>query len=146
MVVALNQNGTFQAPKSVLEDFAFSRGWRVEKHPRFIADLTANTAGDVVAFGNEGVLVAINNGDGTFQARKKVIDNFGYDAGWRVEKFLRFPIDNGCADIIGFGENGVFVSYSDGKGNLEPVHNLPSEFAYNGGEWSLEKRVGTAHG
>ena len=144
--VALNQNGTFQAPKLVLEDFGYnSGGWRVEKHPRFIADLTGNKAGDIVGFWNEGVYVAINNGDGTFQAAKKVIDDFGFDAGgWRVEKHLRFPVDltgGGCADIIGFGDNAVFVSYNDGKGNFGPVQNLLSQFAYNGGEWSLEKTV-----
>jgi hypothetical protein len=145
--VALNnENGKFHAPKLVLEDFGYdSGGWRVEKHPRFIADLTGNKAGDIVGFGNEGVYVAINNGDGTFQAAKKVIDNFGYNAGgWRVEKHLRFPVDltgDGCADIIGFGDNAVFVSYNDGKGSFGPVQKLLSQFAYNGGEWSLEKTV-----
>jgi hypothetical protein len=144
--VALNQNGTFQAPKLVLEDFGYnSGGWRVEKHPRFIADVNGDKAGDIVGLGNEGVYVAINNGDGTFQAAKKVIDDFGYDAGgWRVEKHLRFAVDltgDGCADIIGFGDNAVFVSYNDGKGNFGPVQNLLSQFADKDGEWSLEKTV-----
>ena len=143
--VALNKNGAFQAPKLVLKEFGYESGWRVEKHPRFIADLTGNKAGDIVGFGDEGVYVAINNGDGTFQAQKKVIDNFGYNAGgWRVEKHLRFVVDltgDGCADIIGFGEDAVFVSFNDGKGNFGPVQNLLSQFAYNDGEWSLEKTV-----
>ena len=146
--VALNENGTFkfQAPKLVLEDFGYdSGGWRVDKNPRFIADLTGNKAGDIIGFGDDGVYVAINNGDGTFQAAKKVIRSFGYDAGgWRVEKHLRFPVDltgDGCADIIGFGDNAVYVSFNDGKGNFGPVQNLLSQFAYNNGEWSLEKTV-----
>jgi len=144
--VALNEYGTFQAPKLVLEYFGYnSGGWRVEKHPRFIADLTGNKAGDIVGFADGGVYVAINNGDGTFQAAKKVISNFGYDTfGWRVEKHLRFPVDltgDGRADIIGFGDNVVFVSYNDGKGNFGPVENLLSQFAYNDGDWSLEKTV-----
>jgi hypothetical protein len=88
---------------------------------------------------------AINNGDGTFQAAKKVINNYGYNAGgWRVEKHLRFPVDltgDGCADIIGFGNNTVFVRYNGGKGNFGPGQNLLSQFAYNGGEWSLERTV-----
>ena len=144
--VALNEYGTFQAPKLVLEDFSCNAGgWYVEKHPRFIADVTGNKAGDIVGFANAGVYIAINNGDGTFQAKRKVIDDFGYVAGgWRVEKHLRFPVDltgNGCADIIGFGDNGVLVSFNDGKGNFGPVQNILSQFAYNGGEWSLEKTV-----
>ena len=142
--VALNNgNGTFQAPKLVLKGFGYNAGgWRVEKHPRFIADLTGNKAGDIVGFGNNGVYVAINNGDGTFQPAKKVIDDFAYDAGyWRVEKHLRFLVDltgDGCADIVGFGEGAVYVSFNDGKGNFGPVQKLLSEFSCYGGERSLE--------
>ena len=144
MSIALNNgNGTFQAPKLVLRDFGYNEGgWRVEKNPRFIADLTGNKAGDIVGFGNNGVYVAINNGDGTFQPAKKVIDDFAYDAGgWRVEKHLRFLVDltgDGCADIVGFGKSAVYVSFNNGKGNFGPVQKLLSEFAYNGGKGSLE--------
>ena len=146
VTVALNEYGTFQAPKLVLEDFGYnSGGWRVEKHPRFIADLTGNKTGDIVGFADGGVYIAINNGDGTFQAKRKVIDGFGYEAGgWRVEKHPRFLVDltgDGCADIIGFGDTAVLVSFNDGKGNFGPVQNILSQFAYNGGEWSLEKTV-----
>ena len=137
--IALNNgNGTFQAPKLVLNDFGYkTHGWRVEKNPRFIADLTGNKVGDIVGFGNKGVYVAINNGDGTFQPVKKVIDDFAYDAGdWRVEKHLRFPVDltgDGCADIVGFAESTVFVSFNDGKGNFGPVQK---QISYNRGERS----------
>jgi hypothetical protein len=135
--IALNNgNGTFQEPKLVLKDFGYNEGgWRVEKNPRFIADLTGNKAGNIVGFGNNGVYVAINNGDGTFQPAKKVIDDFAYDVGgWRVEKHLRFPVDltgDGCADIVGFGESAVWVSFNNGKGNFGPVQKLLShgEFA-----------------
>jgi len=145
--VALNNgDGTFQAPKLVLENFGYNAGWwRVDKNPRFIADLTGNKAGDIVGFGNAGVYVAINNGDGTFQAVKKVIDNFSYDAGgWRVERHPRFVVDltgDGCADIVGFGDHGVYVSFNDGKGEFGPVQKLLTDFAYNDGEWSVEKTV-----
>ena len=145
--VAFNEYGTFQEPKLVLKDFGYDSlagEWRVEKHPRFIANLTGNKTGDIVGFGYDGVFVAINNGDGTFQAKKKVIDNFGYYAGgWRVEKHPRFPVDltgNGCADIIGFGYNGVVVSFNDGKGNFGPVQIIVDQFGYDA-EWSLEKTM-----
>lgn len=145
--IALNNgNGTFKAPKLVLKDFGYyAGGWRVEKNPRFIADLTGNKAGDIVGFGNRGVYVAINNRDGTFQPAVKVIDDFGYDAGnWRVEKHLRFPIDltgDGCADIVGFGENAVYVSFNNGDGSFGPVQKLLSEFVYNIGEGSLKNSL-----
>ena len=145
--IALNNgNGTFKAPKLVLKDFGYKAGgWRVEKNPRFIADLTGNKAGDIIGFGDNGVYVAINNGDGTFQPAKRVIDDFACDAGdWRVEKHLRFPVDltgDGCADIVGFGESAVYVSFNNGKGSFGPVQKLLSDFAYNGGERSLEQSL-----
>ena len=131
--VALNNdNGTFQAPKLVLKRLWLQCRRRVKKNPRFFADITGNKAGDIVGFGNNGVYVAINNVDGTFQPAKKVIDDLAYDAGWRVEKHLRFPVDltgDGCADIVGFGESAVYVSFNNGKGNFGPVQKLLSEFA-----------------
>ncbi|KAF8814740.1 hypothetical protein BYT27DRAFT_7156472 [Phlegmacium glaucopus] len=142
-----NGDGKFGAVNRVIDDFGYNNadGWRVEKHPRFIADLTGNKRGDVVGFGDAGVCISINNGNGTFGPVKRVIDDFGYTAGgWRVEKHLRFAVDltgNGCADIIGFGEHSVLVSYNDGKGNFGPVQRLTDAFAYNGGEWTLENTL-----
>ncbi len=49
-------------------------GWRVDKHPRFLADLTGDGRADIVGFGNAGVWVALNNGNGTFQAPQMVVD------------------------------------------------------------------------
>lgn len=70
---------------------------------------------------------------------------FGYNVGgWRVEKHPRFLVDmtgNGCADIVGFGEDAVYVSFNNGKGEFEPVRKFLGNFAYNGKEWSLEKTV-----
>lgn len=49
------------------------------------ADLTGDKRADIVGFGDAGVWVALNNGDGTFKPITKVIDNFAYAAGgWRV--------------------------------------------------------------
>jgi hypothetical protein len=53
-------------------------------------DLTGGGRADVVGFGNAGMYVALNNGNGTFQPRKLAISEFGYTAGgWRVEKHPR---------------------------------------------------------
>ena len=139
-----NGSGAFGPVTLAVSDFGYSTGgWRVEKHPRFVADLTGNKRGDIVGFGDSGVFVAINNGNGTFQPVKRVIDNFGYNQGWRVEKHPRFVLDvtgDGCADIIGFGENSVWVSYNKGGGDFGPVTKLIDDFAYSGG-WTLEKTV-----
>ncbi|RXW19942.1 hypothetical protein EST38_g5909 [Candolleomyces aberdarensis] len=135
--VALNNgDGTFQAPNLVINDFgAVAGGWQVDKHPRFVADVNGDGHGDIVGFGDGGVYVAIGNGDGTFQAPRLVISDFGYQAGgWRVDKHPRFVVDltgNGAADVIGFGNDAVWVSYNDGKGNFGPVQPLTQEFCAN---------------
>jgi subtilisin family serine protease len=93
--VSLNQgNGTFGPLQKVVDNFAYDAGgWRVEKHPRFLADLTGDRRADIVGFGTAGVWVSLNKGDGSFQALNKVVDNFAYDAGgWRVHKHPRFVV------------------------------------------------------
>jgi len=66
----------------VISDFGYDSGWRVEKHPRFLADLTGDGRADIIGFGDAGVYVALSNGDGTFAFTPvPVIADFGYEAG-----------------------------------------------------------------
>ncbi|MEV7194492.1 hypothetical protein AB0N81_22170 [Streptomyces sp. NPDC093510] len=41
-----------------MADLGHGTGWRVEKHPRFLADITDDGQADIVGFGDEGVWVA----------------------------------------------------------------------------------------
>ena len=51
-----NGDGTFAAPRVVLADFgAEAGGWQVDKHPRFLADITGDGRADIVGFGDAGV-------------------------------------------------------------------------------------------
>ena len=54
-------------------------GWRVDRHPRFLADTTGN--GRYSGLGNAGVWVSRAQADGTYTAPQLVVTNFGYDAG-----------------------------------------------------------------
>lgn len=141
--VSLNQgNDKFGPVTRVLDNFGTQQGWRVDQHPRYIADLTGDGRGDIIGFGVAGVWVSYNNGNGTFQPAKFVVSDFGVEQGWEVNKHPRFVVDltgNGCADIIGFGETEVWVSFNDGKGGFEPVRALISDFAFNNGDWSVDK-------
>jgi hypothetical protein len=86
--------------------------------------------------------VAINNGDGTFQPNKLAIESgFGYNAGWRVKQNPRFLVDltgDGLADILGFGNDTVLVSYNDGKRNFTEAKALIQDFGCIGG-WTAQK-------
>jgi hypothetical protein len=138
-----NGNGTFQNPVLAVANFGYNAGgWRVEMHPRFLADLTGDGRADVVGFGNAGVWVALNNGNGTFQAPQLVVANFGYNAGgWRVEKHPRFLADltgDGRADIVGFGDAGVWVSLNNGTGTFQNPVLAVANFGYNAGGWRVD--------
>ncbi|HEX5749977.1 MAG TPA: VCBS repeat-containing protein [Archangium sp.] len=143
VLVALSRgDGTFTASKLVLSDFGYDAGgWRVEKHPRFLADITGDGRADIIGFGNAGVYVARNRGDGSFEAPRLVLSDFGYDAGWRVEQHLRFLADitgDGRADIIGFGGTGVYVALSRGDGTFEAPQRVTVSFSTEAG-WQMAK-------
>lgn len=137
-----NGDGTFQPPKKVLAELCYSDNWRVDQHPRFVADMTGNGKPDLVGFAQGGVYVAFNNGDGTFQPIRKVSQDFTFDnGGWVVEKYPRFIADltgNGCGDIIGFGEAGVFVGINNGDGTFQPAKIVLPGFSYNHG-WRVKQ-------
>ena len=51
-----NADGTFGAVQLVVNNFGYNAGgWRVEQHPRFLADITGDGRADIVGFGNAGV-------------------------------------------------------------------------------------------
>ncbi|KAF9031306.1 Psathyrella Velutina lectin At 1.5a resolution [Panaeolus papilionaceus] len=147
VLVALNAgNGRFNATKAVVNDMCFSAGgWRIDKHPRMVADLTGDKRADLIGFGDDGVYVALNKGDGTFNTPNLGLNNFGYNAGgWRVEKHPRVLADingNGLPDIVGFGEKGVWVAINNGNGTFQPAKMVISDFAYSAGGWRVEKHL-----
>jgi hypothetical protein len=53
----------------------------VERHPRFLADLTSDRRADVVGFGDAGVYVAVNKGNGTFATTRVRRDIYELESG-----------------------------------------------------------------
>lgn len=115
-------NGMFGSPHSVTADFGYDQGWRVDKHPRFVTDVTGDGRADVVGFGAAGIYTAVALGYGGFAAPQLVTPDFGYDAGsWRVEQHPRFVADitgDWRGDIVGFGNAGVYTSVAQGNGGF----------------------------
>ena len=140
-------DGTFDfTPVPVLNDFGFNAGgWRVDRHPRFLADVRGIGRIDIVGFGDAGVYVALGKGDGTFDFTPvPVIGDFGFNAGgWRVDKHPRFVADVrgiGRADVVGFGDAGVYVAFSNGDGtfNFTPVPAI-NDFGFDAGGWRVDR-------
>ena len=137
-------DGTFTAPQLVVANFGYNAGgWRIDRHPRFMADITGDGRADIVGFGNAGVYVSRAQADGTFTAPQFVVANFGYNAGgWRVDQHPRFVVDttgDGRADIVGFGNAGVYVSRSLGDGMFDTPQLVITNFGYNAGGWRVER-------
>ena len=138
-----NGDNTFQQPRMVLGGFAYAAtggGWRIEQHLRFVADIRNIGRADIVGFGNDGVSVSLNIGDGEFAPPKLVLGTFGYHAaggGWRMDKHLRFLADingNGLLDIVGFGDQHVFfIAYNNGDGTFQLFKPVLADFCYDNG-------------
>jgi hypothetical protein len=109
-------DGTFERSQLVLDDYGQAQGWTGKKHIRLLVDVTGDKNPDIVGFGNEGVWVSHNKGDGSFEQAQLVCRGFGYNedaGGWRVDRHSRFLADitgDGRLDIVGFGGPGVHVA------------------------------------
>ena len=136
-----NGDGTFQPAKEVLTFFCYDQGWRIAEHPRFVVDMTGDGKLDLVGFANDGVYVALNNGDGTFRGPCRVSDEFCRNkGGWDAQKHPRLIADltgNGCGDIVGFGDGGVYVAINNGNGTFQPSKFVLASFGYAVG-WRVD--------
>ena len=131
-----NGDGTFQPPRFVLADFGFEGGgWRVEKHPRLLADLTGTGRAAIVGFGDAGVYVALSNRDGTFEAPPRfVLANFGYEI--TVLAIVRSDRE--------FQDSGIWRSSDRGR-NWTRVHAFPPGAAGPPAAGQLVWAPGTGH-
>jgi hypothetical protein len=114
-------DGTFGPYQQAGTDFGENQGWVRSRHPRPVADITGDGTGDIVGFGDAGVYTALSRGDGTVTPAQFVVADFGYNQGWRVESNPRFAVDitgDRRADIVGFGNAGVYTATSRGDGTF----------------------------
>jgi hypothetical protein len=137
-------DGTFAAPQLVVNNFGFSAGgWRVDQHPRLVADTTGDGRADVVGFGNAGVWISLAQPGGSYAPPQLVLNNFGAVAGgWQVDRHPRFLADttgDGLPDICGFGYAGLWVSRNLGNATFEAPGLVITNFGYTAGGWRVEK-------
>ena len=137
-------DGSYGPVQLLVNNFGFNAGgWRVDEHPRFLADTTADGRADIVGFGNAGVYVSKAQADGSYGPVQLLVNNFGFSAGgWRVDQHPRFLADttgDGRADIVGFGNAGVYVSRAQADGSYGPVQMLVNNFGFNAGGWRVDQ-------
>ncbi|MFF4948464.1 FG-GAP-like repeat-containing protein [Streptomyces chattanoogensis] len=140
-----DEDGTFADPLYILDDFGTDQGWSsAQEHPRVLVRTTGDGALDIVGFGPQGVVVSRGRGDGTFEPSKLVLNDFGLAQGWTGKKHLRFLADvtgDGDPDIVGFGDEGVWVSHSRGDGQFEQAQLVCRGFGYHedAGGWRVDR-------
>jgi FG-GAP-like repeat/Fibronectin type III domain len=128
----------------MLEEFGHELGWRADKHIRTVARLNHDAQADIVGFGDAGVYRALSTGHGFAPVGEAVLEHFGYELGWRVDKHVRLLADvsgDGLDDIVAFGDAGVYLALADGSGGFEPPV-FQAEFGFDQG-WFSSRHVRT---
>lgn len=141
ILVALNQNGSFQAAKMWVASYGIkSGGWHSSIHPRHVVDVNGDHLPDILGFANNGVHVSLNTGSESFTAPQHWLAQFGNKAGgWAAQRHPRFVKDingDGLPDIVGFANDGVHVSLGTGT-SFQAASRWIAEFGYAGG-WRVE--------
>ncbi|HEY9622637.1 MAG TPA: FG-GAP-like repeat-containing protein [Crinalium sp.] len=132
-----NGNGTFaNAIAGLTTEFTVDTTWgSQDRYPRQVADVNGDGRADLVGFAQDGVYVSLSRGDGTFTNATVGLSN-GFtpeDGGWSSQnQYPRQLADvngDGRADIVGFGQNAVYVSLSNGDGTFaNAIAGLTTEF------------------
>jgi hypothetical protein len=110
-----------------------------------LADVNGDGMADIVGFGEDGVYVALATGGGHFGPAVSALAAFAPSAGgWSSDD--RYPREladvngDGMADIVGFGEDGVYVALATGGGHFGAPTSELAAFAPSAGGWSSDNR------
>ena len=136
-------DGTFTDPVLAVADFGRHQGWRVDRHPRHVADVNADGRADLVGFGHAGVWVSHAAADGTFGAPAMTLRDLGVAQGWRTDRHQRELVDlddDGRADIVAFGDAGTYASYAGFDGNFAIATLELADFGWDQG-WRPDRHV-----
>jgi hypothetical protein len=139
--VSLSTGYSFKEPELWVGAYGYDAGWRMDQHPRVMADVDGDGKQDIVGFASDGVYVSTSTGCG-FTAPTRVVQAYGYNQGWYVEEHPRIVTDingDGKADIIGFHDDGAYVSTSTACGFTAP--SLAVRAYGNADGWSIDKHL-----
>lgn len=140
-VLWARSNGqSLDAPQTLISNFGVQQGWRKDKHCRKLGDVDGDGKLDIVGFGDHYVLVALSAEN--YERSRIWAENFTWDKGWRTDRHVREVADvnaDGHADIIGFGDAGVYVALSEGDG-FGPAQVWLTNGAYHQG-WRKDRHL-----
>jgi PASTA domain/FG-GAP-like repeat len=119
-------DGTFAGFVFAFDGFDPSHGWDPARNPVVLADHTADGRADLVGFSDGGVFSVLGRDDGTFFVPAvPSLPDFGFGDGWQTALHPRVLADitaDGRADIVGFGDAGVYTAPATADGGfVSPV-------------------------
>jgi len=114
----------------------FYNGWNEDRHIRQLADVNGDSWPDIVAFGDNGVDVALNNQNGGFLQRTEWL-NGNYGAGPVGGGFIRdvhprFIVDfdnDGLKDILAINDSGLIWSRNEGNNSFGAAQSVVNNFS-----------------
>jgi YD repeat-containing protein len=153
VLVALAYNGAFAAPYTATQQFVYADSWTSQNvYPRVVVDVNGDGRADIVGFSADGVKVALAQPNGTFGAAVTVLQEFGTNAGGWVNNQTnpRFVVDvnnDGKPDIVGFGNEYVYIAHGKGDGTFDKtIARLSPYVASWGSQGARPRFVGDVDG
>ena len=141
--VALSNGTSFGSLSRWTTSFDLSHGWTVADFARTVGDVNNDGRDDLIGFGQDGVYVALSNGT-SFDAISQWTTSFDLSHGWTVAQYARTVGDingDGKADLIGFGQDGVYIALSTGN-SFTLIFQGTSAFDLSHG-WTVTQYVRT---
>lgn len=139
--VALSTGSEFKRAVRWVESYGYNAGgWRVDKNPRVLADVNGDRRADIVGYGNATVYVSLSTGSAFARPQAWSSD---FASGWRNDRHVRTAADvdgDGKADLVGFGDAGVYVAFSDGSSFGSP-QLLMRSYGYSAGGWRVNRHA-----
>jgi Ca2+-binding RTX toxin-like protein len=140
LVSVAKADGSFGVVTTGIADFGRDQGWASQdRFARLVGDVNGDGKADIVGFGFAGTLVGLGNGDGTFQAAKTGLADFGVNQGWTSDNLFHRALSDvngdGKADLVGFGIAGTYVAVSNGDGTFADAKLQLRDFGTSQG-WS----------
>jgi hypothetical protein len=152
-VALANANGSFGEMNLVSFEFGRSDAggsWQSnDRYPRVLADVNGDGRADIVGFGEAGTHVALANGSGGFNSSTFAGELFGRsDSAGAWTSFGLYPRaaadvnGDGRADLVGFGQAGVYYALNDGQGGFGLTTLAVAAFGAGGGAggWTSHDR------
>jgi hypothetical protein len=122
--------GSFGPATLVLPAFGLNHGWLVDRHDRFVTDITGDGRADVVGIGEAGVLTAVATGDGGFGGLTLHQDIFS--ASRCQYRRVADVNGDGRSDLYCIADRRIEIAIARGDGGFAAPILATSEFPLTG--------------